>query len=394
MKKRVLVAALSLGWGLVACCQSPDWLNKQLGYDRRLIISEKSEALKTYQQQPMIIDLFTSNCSTCFKMLPEVNALQQQFRHELQILLVGKEDGKIAVTYERFRRKLNLQLDVAFDSTFYNYINPPFVPRYLWIDRQGYVRGESGPDVVNSKNIAAFLQGDYSSFQNPSSTGISDDTLYQSLLIKAIPSMGYKYPELTSGATAFRVVNASINDLYRYAYFGQRSWIYGDLLYGTVYPNPVTMDSIPSQLYCYEIKTAIASGNLQELIQRDLQRYFGYSAEIVKMKMPYWSLRCTDTAAVRSKDFVTSWDGSHAEIHYRKVPVASLIQRLDYYHRQQGVFVDESGIAGPVDIDIEALFLDWNETKAGMLKAGWVLERKEREMMVLLLRSNKQVAVR
>lgn len=391
--KIVTVATLGLlGW-LSPCMSQPiNRIEQKIQYKQPLIINGKVETLESYQERPLILELFASNCVVCFQMLPKLEELRKKYQGKMQLLLVGKEDGKIQKIYSRFEMKQNLQLDIAFDSAFFRYISPPFVPTYLWIDGNGKIIAETGPDKITDENIDYFLAENYSSF-NSKTKSIEHDTLFHSSLILANAAMGYEYPTLSSTTNLFTTINASVEDLYRYAYFGQRSWNYGDPFYGIVYPFVVSTDSLSNQLFYYSVKTNLSKFTIQQVMQQDLMRYFGYSIEILKAPMPYWSLKARDIISAKSKTTKRSYEKTNAGLRYRNVPVEELIKLLSYHHRSHGVFIDESGITTGIDIDIDALFTDWEDTLKGFREAGWTLEQKTREMLVIRL-SGKQVADR
>ncbi len=66
-----------------------------------------------------VIDFFSSSCVVCFQNLPKVKKLQQQFNNKIQFVLWGYEDGDIQSVYEKFQKKLNLDLPVLFDSSIF-----------------------------------------------------------------------------------------------------------------------------------------------------------------------------------------------------------------------------------------------------------------------------------
>jgi hypothetical protein len=86
-----------------------------------------------------------------------VNQLNIHFKERVQFFLIGYDDQHIRGTYDRFRKKQNLNLPVAYDTaTFYRF-GVKGVPHVMLVDPDGIVRAITSS--LSGKDIQQFLDG-------------------------------------------------------------------------------------------------------------------------------------------------------------------------------------------------------------------------------------------
>src|SRR5260221_7873623 len=91
--------------------------------------SKTQVSSEDFKGEFIILDFWSRWCSACFENMPKVNTLQKKFTEKLTILMVGLLDNeKVPELYEKFRKKLNLDLLVAYDSTIFKQFGVPSVP--------------------------------------------------------------------------------------------------------------------------------------------------------------------------------------------------------------------------------------------------------------------------
>lgn len=402
--KRILLLAVCL-WHCLAYSQKKIPLTKDaiIPASDILYINGQPSSLFQLRGQKIIIDLFSSSCIVCFQMLPKMNLLQEKYKHDLQFLLIGKEDGRIAATYERFRKKFNLTLAVAFDSVLSNQLKIIVAPTYVWLDENGKTVAVTGPEDLTEKNIEAFISdlpvvitqnlSTIFSSSNEMDENVMDDAAYYSLIRKYQKGMPVSFPlllHIDSASSSFRVSNVSLADLYNYAYFGRSFWMPGDSLYGSVYPVPTGLRN--DQLtYSYEYHTDKSNNDasLQEALQLTLSQYFGYRAVVTQRLMPYYGLIITSAKDyhLRTKNAVKKELSGYAGYDFKNISIQHFIQYIDRYKGGVHPIIDETGINYRIDISGQAIMTDASEVLNSLRHSGLDLVIKQKLMTVIELHS-------
>ncbi|RYE30608.1 MAG: TlpA family protein disulfide reductase, partial [Sphingobacteriales bacterium] len=88
-----------------------------------------------------ILDFWTVGCTACVKSFPRLNELNRKFPHVQFVLITdnGRHYPNVRQVYERFRKKLNLNLPIAYDSLLFKKIGVHAVPFVVVLDPQGKV---------------------------------------------------------------------------------------------------------------------------------------------------------------------------------------------------------------------------------------------------------------
>ena len=125
-------------------------------------------------------------------------------------------------------------------------------------------------------------------------------------------------------------------------------------------------------------------------MQRDLKTYFGHEVSVETRKMPCWVLSATGKA---KKDLRAKNPGQ--EYSYAKKDFAgailtnakmrNLIVMLSRTQRSLP-FIDETGIEGEIDIDINANVNVLDEMIESLRENGLILKKEKRPMKVVVIR--------
>jgi len=371
-------------------------------------------SLSAWRGKPLIVDFFTSFCVVCFKSLPKINKLQEQFKGELHFLLIGKEDAYIHKTYERFRQQLNLQLDVAYDSILHRNLTEYSYPLYVWIDSAGIVRGVTGVEELTADNISHFLKQNVVISGSPKIGSGFDPTkpylvnlnggndslfLSRSMFTKwkrgdplFLPSVIH----FDQPGDSLQLLCVSLADLYKYAYFGETPWWPSNPLYNEVFPFLILEDgktlpqNISSELYCYSLWMSKQGKpmSLQKRFQYDLESQFGYTASVEFRLLPYYSLNIREgyLKKIISKKEPLRSNVTHAGFVLQSCPVSRIIDILAQKFQGELPFIDESRLDGPIDISIDAIMTDFSAVKEALYEKGIVLKLSVKPMRVIVLR--------
>ena len=374
-------------------------------------VSLQTKDMQTLLRQsigkPMILDLFSSTCTVCFEAMPKMQKLQKKFASELKMILVGYEDGKVQKVYERLSRHYQFDFTVIFDSVLPPQTGSNVFPMCIWIDRSGIVKGITTSSEVNDATILRFLQTGISPNTagveaEVSSTADAIDTDNSTLFFSTVrrsPVNGKSYTVRKSknfpDTLVFR--SATPQHLYRFAFTGKSYWAENDSNYSRFFYLPLAdkNDSlVPFNLsgefdYTMALPAGYSDSEKLKYMQQDLDRAFGYKSRNEDRIVPYWSLTVinNDTAKLKAKknikvDFLanpTSFRGS-------SIRTTELIKYLLYYHRRYGpIFLDETGIKGLIDIELNAVAYDIKSLQTELRRLGLSLEQKQLKMKVIVI---------
>lgn len=407
--------------------KKPLVVNEPLAYTGPFIINGDTKNPKTldaFKGEYLILDLFSSTCIVCFGAMPKINQLQQDYRGKIRFLLIGKEDGKIASTYGKFEKRLNLKLDVIFDSIFFRRTKIKQVPTYIWIRPDGIVAAVTGPESVNKLNLDNFLKGgnvdpgrlvekyafDYlTPFFANGNGGPDSNILRRTILARWNPKVPQYIPDLKYQGInkVYNISAISKSKLYRIAYWGSMLWEPGDSMYAKKYPNPVFLDESNIEnrlqragdppLYVYsDSYQGDKVPDIQHALQWELKKYFDEDVEFVKRLMPCWVLKLTPGAEqkLRSKSQIRSYDHSYAGVEVKNGKILDLLSLLSYSSRLDTLFIDETGIDYPIDFKIDALLTIDNDFFNAVRKLGISIELERREMEVMLIRPARNTTMK
>jgi thiol-disulfide isomerase/thioredoxin len=413
MKYLILIAALLLN-SIILLAQNriPFVTGKVFDYTQNEELNKLINQEGKINGRKIILDLFTSSCVVCFRMMPKMKEIQEKYRNSLSVILIGDDDPDIRKVYERFKVKFSLDLKVLYDSTLFSRYSLGSVPRYIWLDENGIIQAVTGTDELNEKYIERFISEMPMDLKRPvakqnfdnsrlllsnGNGGPDSSFLFRSVLSLWNESQPNSYPaslNYSKNGAFFQVLNVSIADLYRYAYFGWAWWSMKDSVYGRLYSTPVVLgnDSIISgnKKYNYSFKSNVNGSDkktLQTALRNDLATYFGYEVQVVERLMPCWKLIVTSQAKenLRSKMQNRKMTGSYTTVNYQRVPISAVIELFTFSRQDNAPIIDATGIDFPVDIFFEAVLYDREAVIHALRKYGLDLIPGETSMKVLLL---------
>lgn len=411
--------------------------------------SKSQASVQDFKGKWLILDFWTRWCGACIASFPETNQLSKEFADKVQFMLVGipdnsarlsdevnkKTDEKIRPLYEKFRKKYNLELPVAYDSTLARRFGIRSYPHIIWIDEKGIVRAITSKIELTAENITAFVSGKNPTLMpkedlmgNPyqlpkvdimkpllvdGNGGESTDFIYRSLLTRWKYGMPFNYDsyfvsikEATNARACF--IGVTLSNLYTVAYSDTISTV--PLLnfrnsYGKYWITPLLKLSDTSE-FSYNYKTGKNVFNyelivprdkskrslMQQMMQRDLQNYFGYKVTVETRIMPYWKITTLPGAGekLRARGTQRYWGGDgHSTTVLKAMPMETVINLLWSKYQNAPPFVDETGITYKIDLTLNAILNDLNDVKKELQKNGLVLEKSEKEMKVIVIRDKQ-----
>jgi hypothetical protein len=234
--------------------------------------------------------------------------------------------------------------------------------------------------------------------------------LYRSILIKWTNGIVARQRNFISSldGNSKQVVGFPLKSLYNMAY-GDTAWSFPNYIptsYGKYWFEPLleVIDSSEFQTesnsmknkYNYSLyvpRQKATPRYLQEIMQRDLESYFGYDVKVETRLMPYWKLI---VLSEESKIKLRAKGGTPKEksnlqrdgltlVNHPMKALVNHLSCLDMFVLGPPL-VDETGIIGNIDIEIAGILTDFHELKRGLNEIGLDLINGRKEMKVIVIK--------
>lgn len=308
--------------------------------------SGAAKRLSDFKGKYIILDFWDRTCTSCIEGMPKMESLQEEFKDNLQILLVTKNsETGLSHLFNNSAIVKSVKLPMVLnDSLLTKHLFPyKYLPRHIWIDKEGKVLAITQASEAVPENISKMINGEkleltnredivdenelLELFSETSSLLFSNnsrylkylcyfnsghgqldntepnqpvhDSSYSLLMTRIAGAKEYDVKVLKNerGADAgMRLINTSLKNLYRFAfkYGGDSKYrIPGKLLLepGVFIPEPdnpsefnTWMDKIS---YCYETRFGEFSlYKVPDRLRADLEAYFGVTAIIEDRQLP------------------------------------------------------------------------------------------------------------
>ncbi len=417
---------LALLWPVLnGYAQSPKMI-PQLGIgdilpatEMKTMINYKDPSANTadFNDRLLILDFWSTWCSSCIASWPKTQALQKEFGDKVKILLVNGQEGgrkKVQVFLDENRNKKFLQymLPSAIEDTVLSALfKHRVMPHIAWIGKGGKVMAISDGGYLTSENIQAALSGRFSlplkkdsmnlDFSRPllaGGNGAGDDYfIYRSVLsrfIRGIPVGISKRKDENGDLVKLTCTNNDITNLYKTAYGNELPAYFHNhnidikLRDSTRYNPP--KDFIKNQLwvvdnmFCYESIVPNGSGRnkIYTMMRNDLDQFFNIESYIEKRELQCLALR-------RKKDPMKPGQQNKSLKPANKpataIRLSTLVEKMNMLV-QMPIVVDELGGEYGSDPIINANIRDLPAIKKELETYGFELAEIKKEMKVLVIR--------
>jgi thiol-disulfide isomerase/thioredoxin len=121
------------------------------------------KSLSDFKGKFIIVDMWDKTCGACIAGMPHMEDLQKQFSDDLQVLLVtrsNKKDLSILLKNSKILQSVRLPMilgDTMITKHFFPY---HWLPRHIWIDREGKVIAITQASEATDDNIARMIRGE------------------------------------------------------------------------------------------------------------------------------------------------------------------------------------------------------------------------------------------
>ena len=389
----------------------------------------KTAKISDFKGKFLILDFWATSCSSCIASWPKLHRLQEQFRDEIQIILVNpwEEETIVRSLFEKRKKYANVNVTlptVCKDSVLLELFNISGVPQIVWVDNQGTVISITYDASVNEKNINDLLNE--KTVDMPQSIGTdelisieldkplfingngdADVIFYHSVFGKGNKKLfpNLRIPlnsEIDEGRCYAAAINQSILSMYRLAYSDDSPGSFYGIQQSRVFlevENPGRYKShkksgeiVRDNLYTYQLVSRLPKtrDQLKSMMQADLKRYVGLDAYIEKRKVKCLVFTARDTSLIAYKKggYRSLIDDTIVDLN--NITMSHLIENMyagTKYHYSSYPIIDETGYKGKLgDLKVNANAEDYTELDKALRKYGMRFKLAEREVDVLVIR--------
>jgi thiol-disulfide isomerase/thioredoxin len=440
MKKQLIFTLISLIISSLLYCQTKFSTALKIGDVFPELIIEKAvnmkkgiKSFKDLRGKAVILDFWAPWCAPCIKNFPLIDSLQHKFDNQLVVLPVTTEDSAAASTFLKnyYQRNGLLLPSIVGDSTLVKYVDHRVIPHYVWIDKNGIIKGFTGTEEVNGENISKLIAGEQLNLSTKIDRSFSENApffmgnqwkysdypdkfLYNSILTK------YN-KELRNGAyrgnNFIDCPNHPIKQLYQIAFGMFRlNYLNDNILllegfktlqdslaigvYDWTKHRNLWKDKISEYSFCYELAFTDSVLNMPymfKIMQDDLNKYFGLrgiNGKCEKRKTKVMALVRTskELKYLAQKDEKQGGTVNGYSLHLTGVPIARMIEILQssYYTYGSLPIEDHTGIIEKISISIDTDLKDLQKVNKELEKYDLQFVEKlvEKEMIILSKTSN------
>ncbi|MFD2246281.1 TIGR03435 family protein [Pontibacter ruber] len=360
--------------------------------------TQKTATLKDFRDKLVILDFWATWCAPCIESFPKNAELQQHFGNKIQFLAITDEPAK---RIDKFLEKRPVNIPVVLDEerVINNFFKHRSKPHYAVLDGNGVVLAITEEKYITKANIEKMLAGEPANLPvkkdmmefdaSKPLAAMADQSLFQSILLpyqQGAPSGG-RTP--TSGPFANRRIMLSNLDpitMLQTAY--QWSPIRIDVQVQK--EDKYDIDN-ESNRYTYElIVPAEAAGRKYKIMQQDLSRYFGLTANVEKRTTDVLLLTQSKKSKLKPSILTAESDFTYGGRGLTMVNNRIEEVRIFLEEQLQAVVVDETGLTQKYDLQLTWVNENPENIHKELAKYGLKLTPARREVDILVIRDQVQ----
>lgn len=299
---------------------------------------DKTISLSGFKGKMLILDFWSTWCTSCISAFPKLDSLQKKFGDQIQILPIADQQQALQMipkfwNSNKITRQLSLPTIIDDKKLLEAYLPKTSVPHEVWIDGNGIIFAITESRYITEKNIrlalsgqkpflprkeekAFRLQGEKPFLVNITQEGVDMPTsgiYYSSTFSDRVPGLPSTSIGIRFAGNRIRaiVANSRIDQLYKDAFFRQLRTVglnpnYFQFLNSRIvlevkdstlfyWPGKNKEDWPEAKTFCYELILPIEdSSKLFSYMQKDLDRIFsntfGIKGTVEKRRIKCWAL--------------------------------------------------------------------------------------------------------
>jgi thiol-disulfide isomerase/thioredoxin len=378
------------------------------------LVNSKAREIRTddYKDQLLIIDFWSTWCSSCIKMFPAVEELQEKFKGRVKFLAVDSWAGDTQPKLKAlFARHPEWTFPTAYGDTVATKLFPhQSIPFYVWI-KNNQVLATTGTEAIDADTIRSALAGESAPYavqkvavqmNRPiyfaGNGGEPAGYTYRSLLTPYSPGLRpYIWRDQNSKGEIERVlfVNQSAYSLLMSAFpetgnVNKNRIMTGDGVDSELLRSGTSYQWQAQHLFTYEAifpPRTLAAASL--LMQEDMRRYFNLKVDSAIVERE--CLVFTSTAAVQSS---TSPKGKPETNWYtpeRNIPVTlssyPLSEALQLFDEVSEWPVLNETTGDPlIDLRLKKAAVNEQELRPLLSRYGLAFRREKRKIRLYVIR--------
>ncbi|MBC9929099.1 TlpA family protein disulfide reductase [Chitinophaga qingshengii] len=388
----------------------PDILLRSLLNHQR----KKGNLVTDFNNKPLIIDFWFSNCGPCLEFIPKLDTLQKSYHNEFNILCATLDNEEtVKKTFTKnvnlSKTKLPIATNIETTSDLLKLFPHTMEPHEIWIGKDGIIKAISSHYYVTPSNIEKFINNqplnipEKKEITDPKIAGkpllLVDNEysggkgkLYYLYIGKAdpqLPGISKVSFDKTTGEGRILCQNCPVHTMYEVAY--KRRGVHTPMKVTNKYkdstkfiPDILTMKGI----YCFEVIIKDTSEvKAQQLMKRELDNFFGLKSSLTQELVPCYVLSSTKTTErFKSKDkddTNSSHDIEGNNIIVKNIGIYAVMRNRLYNNLPYNV-INETGYDGIVNLVVPHS-TDINQLKKSLNQYGLDLnlEMRNEERIIL-----------
>ena len=371
--------------------------------------------LSSLKGKLVILDFWSTWCSTCFAMFPKMQQLKKKFGDSLQVLLINTYPGdsikRVLTLLGKRTKDKPLELPYSLlQTSLTGYFPYKFVPHYVWISKEGTVAAITSTEEITEKNIRTLLEGNNIAlhtkrdllnfdFRKPlfikNNGGSGDAFLYRSIITPYIEGVGTTVGQNVTAenkVTRFFALDQSVASLLSIPFTTEMTRPLNRRVYegdsAIAWKAKLENRDFYSG-YCYEIIIPAATHiRLMQFIREDMVRSFGIIPRTEIRKIPCLLLKRNHNAIAYTKysSPQVEYTNDEGSKYIRDKPISFVVGILNYFMPLP--LIDETGERKPIDINLPDNLNDEAAVLKSLEHAGFITVPAEREMEVTVITNN------
>jgi thiol-disulfide isomerase/thioredoxin len=374
--------------------------------------------LNDYKSKLIILDFWATYCSPCVAAFPKMDSLRKRFAEDLAIIPISLQDQvTIGAFLLNMQKKTRLNgFSLVNEKPLLRFFPHQEIPHYVWIGPDGTVKAITDGAEVNSGNINAILAGkqvvlrskediyrkfDFDDYLLSGKNEVSKaSVLTHSALTTYVDGFPARFGLRDfgdDGTKRLYALNISIAKLFRIAYSELDVTLMHDNRFKlAVRDSNAVMTSlrgdpfrrwVRKHTHCYELISRSSKELMFERMRYDLQANLPYIASIEPEEMDCLVLKRTEQkkiGAAKGKTLVShnAFNFTLQNASWRYLPQYLSV----YYLQNQPPILDETGLDGPVDLELECKMSSIDDLNKALAEYGLHIGRERRKLDVIILR--------